>query len=172
LLFRLTGGPGGAAGPVGASGILGTVISTGLGAISTLLGYLLRGVLILVLGLALGGRANFKQVFRMGVWTTLPFVVRNLIQLASTAITGNIPVSGLAGIAFNTGNVSPALAAILSRIDIYLLWSLILLGVGVAATTQLGRIKSALAALGYWLVTVAASVGWFALLPTLLGSGS
>jgi hypothetical protein len=131
----------------------------------------MRGVLVLVIGLLLGGRASFKQVFRMGVWTTLPFVVRNLIQLVSTAITGNIPISGLAGIASGPGNVSPALVAILSRIDIYLLWSLILLGVGVAATTQLNRIKSAAVALGYWLATAAATVGWVALLPTLFGLG-
>jgi hypothetical protein len=151
---------------------LGTAISGGTSTVTTLLGYLLRGLLVLVLGLVLGGRASFKQVFRMGVWTTLPFVIRNVIQLIATAVTGRIPVSGLAGLAFGAGNVSPVLAAILGNIDIYLIWSLILLGVGVAATTQLSRIKSAIVALGYWLVTIAASLGWVALIPTLFGFGN
>lgn len=150
---------------------LGTAISAGTSTVTTLLGYLLRGLLVLVLGLVLGGRASFKQVFRMGVWTTLPFVIRNAIQLIATAVTGRIPVSGLAGLAFGAGGVSPVLAVILSNIDIYLIWSLILLGVGVAATTQLSRIKSAVVALGYWLVTIAASLGWVALIPTLFGFG-
>jgi hypothetical protein len=128
-------------------------------------------VLVLVIGLLLGGRASFKQVFRMGVWTTLPFVVRNAVQLIAIAATGRIPFSGLAGLAFNAGEVSRVAVTILSQLDIYLLWSLVLLGVGVAATTQLSRLKSAGVALGYWLVTVAVSVGWVALLPTLFGLG-
>lgn len=171
LLRQVSGGAGGggAAGPT--TGTTGTTISVGLGTVNTLFGYLLRGALVLVIGLLLGGRASFRQVFRMGVWTTLPFVVRDIVQLVAIGATGNIPTSGLAGIAFSSGEVSRAMVTILSGIDIYLLWSLILLGVGVAATTQLSRIKSAVVALGYWLVTVAASVGWTALLPTLFGFG-
>jgi len=163
-----TGGPGAGGATMGT---LGTVISAGLSTLNTLLGYLFRGVLVLVIGLAFGGRASFKQVFRMGVWTTLPFVIRNAVQLVSTAITGNIRTSGLAGLAFNAGEVSRVMVTILNQLDIYLLWSLVLLGVGVAATTQLGRLKSAAVALGYWLVTVAAAAGWVALLPTLFGLG-
>ncbi|MBN1312693.1 MAG: YIP1 family protein [Anaerolineae bacterium] len=124
------------------------------------IGYLVRAGFTFLLGLALGGRASFKQVWRMSVWTTLPEVLRAIVSAVVTFVTGNPSVSGLSyilkGVEVST---YPYLATLLGSIDIYAIWSLVLLGIGLFATSQLSRGKSAVVALAYWLLTVAFSLG-------------
>jgi len=54
--------------------------------------------------------------------------------------------------------------AFLSHVDLFLVWNLILLVIGVMVTTHLPRRKAALVTLGVWLLLTALS-----LTPTLVG---
>jgi hypothetical protein len=56
------------------------------------------------------------------------------------------------------------LTAFLSRIDLFLVWTLILLVIGVEVTTHLSRRKAALVTMGVWVVLTG-----LGLVPALLG---
>lgn len=125
------------------------------GVIGLLIGYLVHAGFLFLLGMIMGGRATFKQVFRMAIWTTLPGALRNLISAVAVFTTGRLPAPGLSS-ALTSGEIlaQPILAAVLQYFDLYQLWMLALIGVGVAATNRLSRGKSLLVVLIYWLVTL------------------
>jgi len=51
------------------------------------------------------------------------------------------------------------LADVSGSVDVYLIWSLVLLWIGLLATTQLDRAKSAAVTTAYWLFTLAFALG-------------
>lgn len=139
-------------------------ISVVTGVIALMIGYLVRAGFVFLLGLALGGRATFKQVWRMSVWTTLPEVLRAAVSAGVIFATGNQNARGLSYMLTSAEvGAQPYLATLLSEIDIYLVWSLALLGIGLFVTSQLSRGKSAAVALAYWLFTLAITMGFVAL---------
>ena len=115
-------------------------------------------------GMAFGGRSTFGQMFRMVVWTWLPYAVRGLLQTLYILISGQaIANPGLSGLVMETRPVkemvltppSPGqtvLAAFLSRLDLFLVWNLVLLVIGVTVVTRLPRRKAMLVTLGVWLL--------------------
>jgi hypothetical protein len=115
-------------------------------------------------GMAFGGRSTFGQMFRMVVWTWLPYAVRGLLQTLYILISGQaIANPGLSGLVMDNRPVremvltppSPGqtvLAALLSRLDLFLVWNLVLLVIGVTVVTRLPRRKAALVTLGVWLL--------------------
>jgi len=134
------------------------------GVIMLFLGYGVRAGIVFLLGMALGGRASFGQVWRMSVWTTLPDVLRGMVSIGVILATGSVSVSGMSYV-LTSAEVSahPYLAAFLGSIDIYLIWSLALLLIGILVTSQLDRLKSAIVALVCWLFPLAISMGFIAL---------
>ncbi len=139
-------------------------INVGFGVVGLAIGYLVRAGFVFLLGLALGGRASFKQVWRMTVWTTLPEVLRTIVSAIVTFVTGSPSAPGLSYMLTDAEiKALPYLAAFLKSIDIFLVWSLALLGVGLLVTSQLSRGKSAVVALAYWLFTLAITMGFVAL---------
>ena len=147
-------------------------IGTATGTVGLLAGYVLRAVILFLLGIALGGRASFKQVWRMAVWTTLPNVVRNLVSAVAVFATGGMPERGLAFM-YNPAELSAMSAfatTVLRNIDLYMVWGLALVALGVTATAQVSRLKGAISAVVYWLLTVAAAAGFAALGQSLVQS--
>jgi hypothetical protein len=144
--------------------VLGAIGLVG-GAVGTLIGYLVRAGVLFLVGLALGGHSSFKQVWRMAVWTTFPDAVRSLVAGIAILATGNLPSPGL-GFIFTSAEasaMSPVLLTFLQGIDIYLVWSLVLIGLGVSATAQLNRVKSALVTFTYWALVVIVTLGYTAI---------
>ncbi|MBN1430601.1 MAG: YIP1 family protein [Anaerolineae bacterium] len=139
--------------------VLGAIIGCA-GAIGIAIGYLVRAGFVFLLGLALGSRATFKQVWRMAVWTTLPDVLRDLVGAIVIFATGSSNAPGLSYMLTGAEvSAHPYLVNILSAVDIYMVWSLVLLAIGLLVTSQLSRGKSAVIALACWLVTVAFALG-------------
>ena len=147
------------------SGPLFTVVIPSVtGVIGLALGWLLRGGVLYLLSLALGGQAQFPPMFRMGIWTTLPDIVRRLVNTAGTMLSGRTLTSGLAFLAPppETGvfpSVSTALlGAFLGKLDIYLVWGLALIVVGVVVTARLSWRKGAIVTLIYWILALATTL--------------
>jgi hypothetical protein len=139
---------------LGALGIVG-------GTITMLIGFAARSGLLFLFGLAFGARVEFKQVWRMGVWTMLPSVVRNVVSAIAVFATGELPAAGLSAIYVNNTEVAgaaAALVAILGKIDIYIFWSLALVGMGMVATSKLSKVKATMTAIFTWLL----GLGWVA----------
>jgi hypothetical protein len=119
------------------------------------LGYLIRAGVLHLGSAVLGGRAEFRQTFRMAAWTTVPNLVRSLLGIMVMLISGNLVSPGLAAGLGADGPISqPVLYAFLSMIDIFTLWSLVLVAVGVAQTAQLDTIKSIIVTAIWWVVSL------------------
>lgn len=147
-------------------------IGTATGVAGLLAGYLLRAVILYLMGIALGGRASFRQVWRMAVWTTLPNVLRTLVSAVAIFATGGMPERGLAYMysPAELAEMSAIVLALLRNIDLYVVWGLALIALGVTATAQVSRLKGAIAAVVYWLLGLAAAAGLAALGQTLMQS--
>ncbi|MFQ6101331.1 MAG: Yip1 family protein [Anaerolineae bacterium] len=146
------------------------------GVMGLAVGWLVWAGALYLAGMALGGRSTFGQLFRMVVWVWLPYALRGLLQTVYVLVSGQLIANpGLSGLVQETRPISEIvvappspgqtlLVAFLSRIDLFLVWNLILLVIGVMVATRLPRRKAVLATLGIWLLLTAVS-----LLPALIG---
>ena len=159
-----------------ASPLITTVFPAVGSVFGRVVGWLAWAGALYLAGLALGGRSSFGQMFRTVVWTWLPYVLRGLLQtvyiLASGQLIAHPGLSGLVQEDRPLGEMivtppSPGqtiLASFLSQIDLFLVWNLILLLIGVMVVTRLPRRKATLLTLGVWVLMMALS-----LIPALVG---
>ena len=115
-------------------------------------------------------------MFRMVVWTWFPYTLRGLLQTIYILASGQLIANpGLSGIVQNNRPVAEVMAAppslnqmllgaFLAKVDLFLIWNLILLVIGVTVVTRLPRRKAILSTLGVWILLTALS-----LIPTLIG---
>jgi hypothetical protein len=161
---------------VAASPLITVVFPAVGGVVGRVVGWLAWAGALYLVGMALGGRSTFGQTFRMVVWTWLPCALRGLLQtvyiLASGQLIANPGLSGLVREDRPIGEMvlappSPGqtlLVALLSKVDLFWVWNLVLLVVGVTVVSRLPRRKALLVTLGVWLLLTAVS-----LLPALIG---
>lgn len=125
--------------------------------------WLFRAGAIHLFSLGLGGRNRFNQVFSMVVWTWMPLLMRSLLQTLNIAFSGTLPTHrGLAAYLAALGQPLPTGAhyALLSQmqLDLFALWNLMLLALGVLIVTELSRVKALLVTAGYWALATALSL--------------
>ncbi len=156
----IEGDPGMMGPPPGIMGVFGLVKI--VGAIpGTIIAWLIWGAALYLVSVFLGRSSNFGQMFRLTVWTRMPYAVRGLVQAIYIFATGNrIVNAGLSGLVLdkNTIQLFPPetgqviLAGILERVDVYLIWNLALLTLGLMAFTNLPRKKALTATLVIWAI--------------------
>ncbi|MBK7453135.1 MAG: YIP1 family protein [Anaerolineales bacterium] len=87
----------------------------------------------------LGGRGSMQGALNVVGWAYLPFAVRDILRVVFMLIAGHAIVSpGLSGFASNPGFV----AEILSHVDLFFLWSTVLLIIGFGISDGLSKGKS------------------------------
>jgi hypothetical protein len=142
-----------------------------LPAVMTLLGvyfgWLILGW-VLHLGLTLvGGRGGSQQALNLVAWSLLPFAIRDALRIVAMWLGGQpIAALGLSGFApAADGALAIYLATLLAYVDIYLIWHIVLLLIGVRAAENLSRAKA-------WLVVLLTVLGLTLLkaLPALLAA--
>lgn len=130
-------------------------------ALSTAVTWALWGGALYLASVFLGRSSTFKQMLRLTIWTWLPYGVRGVLQTSYILISGQaITNPGLSGFVIDrsaqslvpAGPGQIALAAILSRVDLFLVWNLFLLITGLMVTTRLTRCKSVIAVLAIWII--------------------
>lgn len=135
--------------------------------------WLLWGGALYLASVFLGRSSGFKDMFRLSVWAWLPYAVRGLIQTIYIWSTGQTIVNtGFSGYVIDrsaTQFIPPgpgtlALAGVLGRIDIFLVWNLLLLSIGLQAFTHLPGRKAFTAVLSIWIVLALLSV-----IPAIVG---
>ena len=135
------------------SPIFGTFIPLVAVLIVIPVGYLIRAGVLHLGSAVLGGRAAFRQTFRMAVWTTVPVLIRSLLGILVMVISGRLMAPGLTAGTGPDGAINqPVLYSFLSLIDIFTLWSLALVAVGVKETAQVSTVKSIIVAVVWWVV--------------------
>lgn len=132
--------------------------------------------LLLVASKALGGEGTYAPAFSMYVMATMPGAVRALIQSAYAAVTGKwIQNQGLSALVATESSVmAPTpLYALLSVIDIYFIWQLVLLALGLTVVLQVPKRRALIIVAAYavltFVVTVVPVVISSALTPAAIG---
>jgi hypothetical protein len=121
-------------------------------------------VLHLVLTL-LGGRGTSQATVNVVAWAGLPALLRFVVQIIAIVVNDSLVAApGLSGFTpTGEGFAHALLASILSQVDVYLIWTIILLVIGARVVSRLPIGKSTLAVL-----LVAALVMVLRALPTIL----
>lgn len=103
------------------------------------LGWLILGGLLHFGSTIFGGRGSMQGALTITGWASLPFLVRDALRIIFMLMAGHsIQSPGLSGFVEN----SPFAAQLLSRIDIFLIWTILLLILGVGAVDSLPRPKA------------------------------
>jgi hypothetical protein len=130
--------------------------------------WLLGAGVLYFLGLIAGGEANFGQSFAILTWSWLPYALRNLVLAAYVAYRGQLISQGLSFLVATGDQTKDAanwLYVLLSQFDLFYLWHLILVIVGLAVVGRFSKTKAAIVGLIYLAVTTALS-----LVPVFIGT--
>jgi hypothetical protein len=130
--------------------------------------WLLGAGVLYFLGLVAGGEANFAQSFAILAWSWPPYALRNLVLAAYVAYSGQLISQGLSFLVATgdqTKDTANWLYSLLSQIDLFYLWHLILVIVGLAAVGRLSKTKATIVGLIYLAATTTLS-----LVPVFIGT--
>jgi hypothetical protein len=96
-----------------------------------------------------GGRGDTSSSMTTVAWSTIPFVIKDIIQIIYLLISRIlISAPGLSGfITINDSGWSIFWSELLKHVDIYLIWNILLMMIGVKIATNLNTIKSFYAAM-------------------------
>lgn len=111
---------------------------------------------ILHLSLTLtGSRSNANTSFNLTAWAALPIGIRLVIQTFAVLISQQLIIStGLSGFITIQGRLTLMVSSILSFIDIYLIWQIIYLMVGVVQIGGVSAKKAIIAVLVSSIITL------------------
>lgn len=124
------------------------------------LGWLLLAALLHFGSTLLGGRGSMQSALNIVAWASLPFAVRDILRIIFMLVAGHAIVSpGLSGFTSTPGFVTQ----LLTRVDIFLIWHIVLLVIGFALTDGLPRGKAVTGVLVVVLLVLLAQAGLGAL---------
>lgn len=124
------------------------------------LGWLLLAGLLHFGSTLLGGRGSMQSALNVVAWASLPFAVRDILRIIFMLAAGHAIVSpGLSGFTATPGLISQ----LLTRVDIFLIWHVVLLVIGFALTDGLPRSKAVTGVLVVVLLVLLAQAGLGAL---------
>jgi hypothetical protein len=120
----------------------------------------IAGVLLLAFRL-FGGEGDFKQAFSVTCYASIPSIIKSVVTLVIIVAKGGIiPAQALATIVrSNLGfmadyKASPMAFALLTSLDIFSLWFLILMIIGFAYLARVSKVKSAVIIISLWIVVL------------------
>jgi len=120
------------------------------------LGWLLLAALLHFGSTLLGGRGSMQGALNLVAWASLPFALRDILRIIFMLAAGHTIVGpGLSGFATPGG----FLAQLLARLDIFLVWQIVLLAIGFAIADGLPRNKAVLGVVTIMLLVLLAQAG-------------
>lgn len=132
---------------------------------------IVSAVLLGTINFGFGGRAKFGSVFSMWMYASLPGIIKPILGIA-------VLMAGAAPETFNIKNysptnlgaflsptdVGPAIYSLASSIDFTTIWTLVLLGIGLAIVAGVKRGSGYISVFGWWILVVLLGVGSAALM--------
>jgi hypothetical protein len=118
-----------------------------------------------------GGKATFGGVFTVWMYASLPGTIKSLLGTVVLFMPGAAPET------FNLNNFAPtnigsilspletnaALYKLATSLDFTTIWSVVLMGIGVAAVAKIKRSSSYIAVFGWWAIIVLVPVAFAAI---------
>lgn len=120
------------------------VLPAVMAVLGVIAGWLVVGWLLHLLLTLMGGRASSRQTLNVVAWASLPFAVRHLVRLGAMLANDElISHPGLSGfLAGEQGNGAIFAGALLALIDVYVIWHIVLLVIGVRSGDTLPAPKA------------------------------
>jgi hypothetical protein len=127
--------------------------------------------LMATINFGFGGRAKFSSIFALFYYAWLPQIIKPIL--------GTIVIySGMAPESFNIKNYAPtnlgafldpvdtskALYTLATSLDAVTIWTMVLLGIGLATVAGVKRSSGHIAVFGWWALFVLIGVGWAAMM--------
>jgi len=131
-------------------------------ALYTLIASILASAVLLFTGnIVLGGKANFKQLFSIYVWTGLIGVLGYILRTPLALSQGTMKVFFGPAVLLPAGAEQTTLFRLLAALDVFSLWRLALLALGFAAVYKFSKGKGfvALGSLYALLVVLSVALG-------------
>lgn len=128
-----------------------------IGALSAAwIGWLIVGGMLHLVTTLLGGRGETSVAINLVAWANLPFAIRELVRGFYLLITKRaIGAEGLAGfVDASNGGAGVFLVSLLALVDIYLVWHVILMAIGVNSHTGLSAGKATVGAVSVVAIVV------------------
>lgn len=148
------------------------MLGTGLtfGAAALVIGILAQAVCLYFAALVLGGEASFGAIFRITLWSRFPVTLGVLVRAGFTAASQQMihypGLSFLVGTGDFFRDSQNPLYVLFSQLDLFWLWQVLLLVIGLTAAARLGKSKALVLALVYTALSLGLSV-----LPALIFGG-
>jgi hypothetical protein len=155
-------------------------MSVGMGKVAKFIAPVIMVIVFLVVAGALllavrlmGGEGDFKQAFSVTCYAWLPNVLQSIILtivILAKGLTGINPQTIPTILRSNLGflvdmKTQPMAFALLSSLDLFTIWVVVLLVIGFAYVGRISKTKSAVAVVSLWAVTIC-----FKLVPAALQS--
>lgn len=106
----------------------------------------------------LGGAASYVQTFSVVLYGFMPQVIRGLIKIPIVLSKHNIKLQESETVVRSSLNflssykTNPVLWTFLTRLDLFAIWSLILIVIGLAAASRLSKAKTAAVVIVAWVL--------------------
>lgn len=123
------------------------------------------GVLLATVNFGFGGQAKFAQMFAVWLYGTLPWAIQGLLGIITIYVGVDPDSFNLKNfVGTNIGyylptDMSRALIALGTSIDIFTIWALVLLTIGCAMIGNIRKSQAAMAVWGWWILITLIKVG-------------
>lgn len=128
-------------------------------------------VLMATINFGFGGKATFGKVFAVFIYGTLPMALTSilgsiiifsgLVPPESYNVENPAPVS--VGAFLSAQDVGPAIYSLASRLDFTVIWSMVLISIGLATVAGVKRSSGYITVFGWWTLVLIIRVGFAAL---------
>ncbi len=133
--------------------------SLGGGLFAMALGWVARGALVHFGSMALGGVSTWGSAFACALWSMVPFFVRDLLLTALYAVQGRVVEQmGLSFLVSSGDWLRDSRSvpyALLSSVDPFAIWHLVLLALAIVAATRVGHGRATFLAVVIWAMLTA-----------------
>ena len=128
---------------------------------SIVIGLMAAGVLLAAANFVAGGKATYKQMLGVWFYGTLPLTVFYLLVIAavfggvaSDPFNMNNAIGTNPGFYLSDSELPKMLIALLSSIDLFAIWTAVMLTIGVSTVAEIKRGAAAAVVIGGWVVVI------------------
>ncbi len=123
------------------------VIPIATGLVGLWAGWGIVSGLLHLLSTLLGGRGSMQTALNCVGWASLPFAIRDLLRVIfMLSVQRTIISPGLSGFAIGPEGANIFLIQLLAYVDLFLVWHVILLAIGISVSDNLSRGKAMIGA--------------------------
>jgi hypothetical protein len=140
-----------------------------VGPLLLIVGYLVIALVVWGACRIMGGQGDFKQAFSATLYAHFPRVLLSIIAAGVVMARGMVDPTQMATVVKSSPaflvdmKAQPVLYTLLGSLEIFQIWTLVLLIIGFAALSKLSKAKTAAIVISLWVVMLVVKIGFAAL---------